>query len=78
MLEVLLDHLFLFQCPLICIIFDCLQTAKGAKVYNAAVAATGDGHQFGREGDDKQKMHTHSYCCLDYAQVFGSLYYHKR
>lgn len=46
-----------------------MQTAKGAKAYNAAVTATIDGHQTGREGDDKQKMHTHSYCCLDYAQV---------
>lgn len=51
------------------IITDPLQTAKGAKIYNAAVAATGDSQQMGREGDDKQKMHTHSYCCLDYAQV---------
>lgn len=38
-------------------------------MYNAAVAATADGHQTGREGDEKIKMHTHSYCCLDYAQV---------
>lgn len=51
------------------------ETAKGAKVYNAAVAATGDGHQFGREGDDKQKMHTHSYCCLDYAQIYDVVRY---
>lgn len=45
------------------------QTAKGAKISNAAVAATADGHHTGREGDEKIKMHTHSYCCLDYAQV---------
>lgn len=46
-----------------------LQTAKGAKIYSAAVAATADGHQTGREGEGKIKLHTHSYCCLDYAQV---------
>ncbi|KAK6134752.1 hypothetical protein DH2020_031486 [Rehmannia glutinosa] len=44
------------------------ETAKGAKIYNAAVAATGDSQQTGREGDEKLKMHTHSYCCLDYSQ----------
>ncbi|KAF3324159.1 general transcription factor IIE subunit 1 [Carex littledalei] len=44
-------------------------SAKGAKIFSAAVAAaTGDGHQTGKEGDEKVKMHTHSYCCLDYAQ----------
>ncbi|GFP93768.1 hypothetical protein PHJA_001521200 [Phtheirospermum japonicum] len=49
------------------------ETSKGAKVYNAAVAAaTVDGQKFGREGDDKLKMHTQSYCCLDYAQVLNS------
>lgn len=46
-----------------------LQTAKGAKIYSAAVAATADGQQTGREGEEKIKLHTHSYCCLDYAQV---------
>ncbi|XP_057792470.1 uncharacterized protein LOC131009223 [Salvia miltiorrhiza] len=51
------------------------ETAKGAKVYNAAVAATGDSQQTGREGDDKQKMHTHSYCCLDYAQIYDVVRY---
>lgn len=45
-----------------------VQTAKGAKIYSAAVAATADG-QHGREGEEKIKLHTHSYCCLDYAQV---------
>lgn len=44
------------------------QTAKGAKIYSAAVAATADG-QTGKEGEEKVKLHTHSYCCLDYAQV---------
>ncbi|KAH6780548.1 Transcription factor TFIIE [Perilla frutescens var. hirtella] len=51
------------------------ETAKGAKIYNAAFAATGDGQQTGREGDDKQKMHTHSYCCLDYAQIYDVVRY---
>ena len=45
-----------------------LQTAKGAKAYSAAVAATAD-NLTGREGEEKIKLHTHSYCCLDYAQV---------
>ncbi|XP_027126210.1 uncharacterized protein [Coffea arabica] len=51
------------------------ETAKGAKVYNAAVAATADGHHNGREGDEKIKMHTHSYCCLDYAQIYDVVRY---
>lgn len=50
-----------------------LQTAKGAKIYSAAVAATADGHQTGKEGEEKVKLHTHSYCCLDYAQVLVQL-----
>lgn len=49
--------------------FPCIQTAKGAKYYNAAIAATADGQQIGRDGEEKVKLHTHSYCCLDYAQV---------
>ncbi|AAC72123.1 Contains similarity to transcription initiation factor IIE, alpha subunit gb/X63468 from Homo sapiens [Arabidopsis thaliana] len=40
------------------------ETAKGAKMYSAAVAATTDGR-----AEDKVKLHTHSYCCLDYAQA---------
>ncbi|KAK8344687.1 hypothetical protein V6Z12_A07G095000 [Gossypium hirsutum] len=44
------------------------ETAKGAKLYNAAVAATVDGQPSGKEGEEKVKLHTHSYCCLDYAQ----------
>ena len=54
-----------------CVTFDnCkyLQTVKGVKAYNAAIAATNDGSTSQREGE-KQKMHTHSYCCLDYAQA---------
>ncbi|KAF9610550.1 hypothetical protein IFM89_023215 [Coptis chinensis] len=43
------------------------ETAKGAKLFSAAVAATADGHQTGKEGEEKIKLHTHSYCCLDYA-----------
>uniref|UniRef100_A0A0V0IFR4 Putative general transcription factor IIE subunit 1-like n=1 Tax=Solanum chacoense TaxID=4108 RepID=A0A0V0IFR4_SOLCH len=49
--------------------------AKGAKAYNSAVAATVDGLQNGKEGDDKIKMHTHSYCCLDYAQIYDVVRY---
>lgn len=45
-----------------------MQTAKGAKIFSAAVAATADG-QHTKEGEEKIKLHTHSYCCLDYAQV---------
>ncbi|XP_051125120.1 transcription initiation factor IIE subunit alpha-like [Andrographis paniculata] len=51
------------------------ETAKGAKMHNAAVAATGDGPQTGREGEEKLKMHTHSYCCLDYAQIYDVVRY---
>ncbi|XP_075473760.1 uncharacterized protein LOC142504822 [Primulina tabacum] len=51
------------------------ETAKGAKIYNAAVAATGDSLHTGREGDEKLKMHTHSYCCLDYAQIYDVVRY---
>ncbi|KAL6193803.1 hypothetical protein ACLB2K_034887 [Fragaria x ananassa] len=45
------------------------ETAKGAKIFSAAVAATADGQQHTKEGEEKIKLHTHSYCCLDYAQV---------
>jgi hypothetical protein len=51
--------------------FHCViltQTAKGAKIYSAAVAATAEATT-GKEGEEKVKLHTHSYCCLDYAQV---------
>lgn len=51
------------------LIFTLLQTAKCAKVFSAAVAATGDAQQIVKEGEEKTKLHTHSYCCLDYAQV---------
>ncbi|PIN08346.1 Transcription initiation factor IIE, alpha subunit [Handroanthus impetiginosus] len=51
------------------------ETSKGAKIYNAAVAATVDGQKTGREGDEKQKMHTQSYCCLDYAQIYDVVRY---
>lgn len=46
-----------------------LQTAKGVRIHAAAVSATTDGQHHGREGEEKIKLHTHSYCCLDYAQV---------
>ncbi|KAL6642976.1 hypothetical protein ACP70R_021157 [Stipagrostis hirtigluma subsp. patula] len=45
------------------------ESAKGAKVYNAAAAAASDGQPVTKEGEEKIKMHTHSYCCLDYAQI---------
>ncbi|XP_062200307.1 transcription factor efuD-like [Phragmites australis] len=45
------------------------ESAKGAKVYNAAAAAASDGQPVLKEGEEKVKMHTHSYCCLDYAQI---------
>ncbi|XP_058105083.1 uncharacterized protein LOC131248683 isoform X4 [Magnolia sinica] len=43
--------------------------AKGAKIFSAAVAATIDSQQIGKDGEEKLKMHTHSYCCLDYVQL---------
>ncbi|CAH1425124.1 unnamed protein product [Lactuca virosa] len=46
------------------------ETAKGAKAYSAAA----DSHP-GREGDEKVKYHTHSYCCLDYAQIHDVVRY---
>lgn len=56
-------HFFILFCSLL------FQTAKGAKIFSAAVAATADGPHHSKEGDEKIKMHTHSYCSLDYAQV---------
>ncbi|KAL6175352.1 hypothetical protein ACLB2K_051993 [Fragaria x ananassa] len=44
------------------------ETAKGVKIFSAAVAATTNGQQHRKEGDEKIKLLTHSYCCLDYAQ----------
>jgi transcription initiation factor TFIIE subunit alpha len=46
-----------------------LQSAKNAKAHNAAAAAANDGQPVAKKGEKKVKMHTHSYCCLDYAQV---------
>ena len=47
-----------------------LQSAKGAKAHNvAAAAASSEGPPVTKEGEEKIKIHTHSYCCLDYAQV---------
>ncbi|XP_074575526.1 uncharacterized protein LOC141831974 [Curcuma longa] len=50
------------------------ESAKGAKIFNAAIAATGDS-QTTKEGEEKMKMHMHSYCCLDYAQIFDVVRY---
>lgn len=49
------------------------ETAKGAKIFSAAIAATGDG--MGKEGEEKIKLHTHSYCCLDYSQIHDVVRY---
>ncbi|KAF3327931.1 General transcription factor IIE subunit 1 isoform 3 [Carex littledalei] len=50
------------------------ESAKGAKIFSAAVAAAaGDGR--GKEGEEKVKLHTHSYCCLDYAQIYDVVRY---
>lgn len=51
------------------------ETSKVAKIHNAAVAATTDGQSNGREGESKEKLHTHSYCCLDYAQIYDIVRY---
>ncbi|MQL81768.1 hypothetical protein Taro_014236 [Colocasia esculenta] len=51
------------------------ETAKGSKIFSAAVAATADGQQTAKEGDEKMKIHTHSYCCLDYAQIYDVVRY---
>ncbi|KAK5784338.1 hypothetical protein PVK06_038861 [Gossypium arboreum] len=51
------------------------ETAKGAKIYSAAVAATADTQMGGKEGEEKIKLHTHSYCCLDYAQIYDVVRY---
>ncbi|XP_068659164.1 transcription initiation factor IIE subunit alpha isoform X2 [Aristolochia californica] len=51
------------------------ETAKGAKIYNQAVAATADGQQVGKDGEEKIKLHVHSYCCLDYAQIYDVVRY---
>ncbi|KAK8588576.1 hypothetical protein V6N13_087487 [Hibiscus sabdariffa] len=51
------------------------ETAKGAKIYSAAVAATVDNQVGGKEGEEKIKLHTHSYCCLDYAQIYDVVRY---
>lgn len=64
----------MFRCTLIGIVY-LLQSSKGAKIYNAAVAATVDGQKNGREGDEKLKMHTQSYCCLDYSQIYDVVRY---
>ncbi|KAL8129448.1 hypothetical protein V2J09_018603 [Rumex salicifolius] len=50
------------------------ETAKGVKIHAAAVAATAERHPY-REGEEKIKLHTHSYCCLDYAQIYDVVRY---
>ncbi|QHN77139.1 uncharacterized protein [Arachis hypogaea] len=50
-------------------------TAKGAKIFNAAVAATVDAQHPTKEGEEKVKLYTHSYCCLDYAQIYDVVRY---
>lgn len=51
------------------------ETAKGAKIFSAAVAATSNGHRNFKEGEEKMKAHTHSYWCLDYAQIYDVVRY---
>ncbi|KAL0724120.1 hypothetical protein Bca4012_038719 [Brassica carinata] len=46
------------------------ETAKGAKMYSVAVAATTGGR-----AEDKVKFHTHSYCCLNYPQIYDIVRY---
>ncbi|EOA19168.1 hypothetical protein CARUB_v10007845mg [Capsella rubella] len=46
------------------------ETAKRAKMYSFAVAATTSGR-----AEDNIKFHTHSYCCLDYAQIYDVVRY---
>ncbi|XP_062026663.1 uncharacterized protein LOC133742952 [Rosa rugosa] len=51
------------------------ETAKGVKIFSAAVAATANGQQHRKEGEEKIKLQTHSYCCLDYAQIYDVVRY---
>ncbi|WOL05824.1 general transcription factor IIE subunit 1 [Canna indica] len=51
------------------------ESAKGAKIFSTAVAATGDGQQIVKDSEEKTKLHTHSYCCLDYAQIYDVIRY---
>ncbi|KAK3157876.1 hypothetical protein QOZ80_2AG0129530 [Eleusine coracana subsp. coracana] len=44
------------------------ESAKAEKAHNSAAAAA-SGQPVAKEDEEKQKMHTHSYCCLDYAQI---------
>ncbi|KAG7621186.1 Transcription factor TFE/TFIIEalpha HTH domain [Arabidopsis suecica] len=46
------------------------ETAKRAKMYSYAVGGTTDGR-----AEDNVKFHTHSYCCLDYAQIYDIVRY---
>uniref|UniRef100_A0A0E0FN09 Transcription initiation factor IIE subunit alpha N-terminal domain-containing protein n=1 Tax=Oryza nivara TaxID=4536 RepID=A0A0E0FN09_ORYNI len=50
------------------------QSPKGVNIYNDVSATAGDVHPF-TKGGEKAKMHTHSYCCLDYAQVYDVVRY---
>ncbi|XP_074564708.1 uncharacterized protein LOC141821210 isoform X2 [Curcuma longa] len=51
------------------------ESVKGAKIFSTAVAATGDGQQIVKDAEEKTKLHTHSYCCLDYAQIYDVVRY---
>ncbi|XP_042457006.1 general transcription factor IIE subunit 1-like isoform X3 [Zingiber officinale] len=51
------------------------ESAKGAKIFSTAVAATGAGQQIAKDVEEKMKLHTHSYCCLDYAQIYDVVRY---
>ncbi|XP_022679046.1 general transcription factor IIE subunit 1 isoform X2 [Setaria italica] len=45
------------------------ESTKGAKGCNAAASAASDDQPVTKERQEKVKIHTHSYCCLDYAQL---------
>eukprot|EP00850_Spirogloea_muscicola_P012304 SM000079S22422 [mRNA] locus=s79:131246:134597:+ [translate_table: standard] len=53
------------------------ETVKLTAKYSAAVAATASDEQQERheDGAEKVKMHTHTYCCLDYAQIIDVIRY---
>ncbi|EEC68822.1 hypothetical protein OsI_37389 [Oryza sativa Indica Group] len=45
------------------------ESPKGVNISNNVSGTASDVHPF-TKGGEKAKMHTHSYCCLDYAQVY--------
>ncbi|KAI3972883.1 hypothetical protein MKX01_019541 [Papaver californicum] len=43
------------------------------ELFSAALAKTTDSH--GKEGEGTIELHTHSYCCLDYSQIYDVVRY---